>query len=174
MYWYILFTRTGREEKVQMLLKRRLDAEVFMPFIPMLETLFKISGRIKKEMKPLFPGYVFIESEAPGYELIKNTNRIASSSRDIIRFLSYGDTDELAMREHEKGMLLSLCNDDHCIEASSGIIVGNSVYVKEGPLMGRESIVRKIDRHKRRAIIELNIMGAVRQINVSLEIVEKV
>lgn len=40
--------------------------------------------------------------------------------------------------------------------------------------MGLESIIRKINRHKRQAIIELDFMGAVRQISVALEILEKV
>ena len=71
-------------------------------------------------------------------------------------------------------MLLRLCDDDRYVESSSGIIIGDSVYIKEGPLKGYESIIRKIDRHKRKAIIELEFMGAVRQVAVALEIVEKV
>jgi transcriptional antiterminator NusG len=174
MYWYVLFTRTGREGKVEQLLKKRLDADAFAPFIPMLETLFRISGQVRKELKPLFPGYVFIESELPGVEFIKSVGTIIAYSRDIIRFLRYENTDEIAMREHERRALMGLCNDPYCIESSSGIIVGNRVYINEGPLKGLESIVRRIDRHKRRAIVELNFMGMVKQVNVALEIVQKV
>jgi len=172
-YWYVLFVRTGREEKVEKLLKRQLDNNIFIPFIPMLETIFRNSGRIKKEQKPLFPGYVFIESEVSSLEIIQETQSIISTSKDIIRFLYYEDTRDIAMKEHERNMLLRLCNDDCCVEASNGIIVGSRVYIKEGPLVGLESIIRKIDRHKRQAIIELNIMGDVRQVRVALDIVEK-
>ncbi len=174
MYWYVLFIRTGREANVELLLKKRLDANVFVPFVPMLETLFKISGQVRRELKPLFPGYIFIESEVSGVEFIKRKNSIISASEDIVRFLKYGDTSEFAMREHEKCMLLNLCNDERCIESSVGIIEGNRVYIKEGPLKGMESIVKKIDRHKRRAVINLDFMGEIREINVALEIVEKV
>jgi len=62
MYWYVLFTRTGREEKVEQFLKKQLDNDVFMPFIPMLQLIFKNSGRIKEKLKPLFPCCVFIQS----------------------------------------------------------------------------------------------------------------
>lgn len=173
MYWYVLFVKTGREEKVEQLLKKRLDTDAFMPFIPMHETLFKISGKVKKELKSLFPGYLFIESEISGMEFVKSISRAICDLMDVFRFLKYGDTDQIAMNEHEKCMLLSLCNEDHCILSSSGIIVGNSVYIKEGPLAGLESIVRKIDRHKRRAIIDLEFMGSVREVSLALEIVEK-
>lgn len=173
-YWYILFTRTGREEKAEQLLKNQLDSNIFMPFIPMLQTIFKYSGRVKKELKPLFPGYVFIESDIPSLEIIKITRNIVSASKDIIRFLKYEDTGDIAMKEHERNMLLRLCNDDRYVESSNGIIVGSRVYVKKGPLMGLESIIRKINRHKRQAIIELEFMGDVRQVTVVLEIVEKV
>lgn len=174
MYWYILFTRTGQEEKAEQLLKSQLDNNIIMPFIPMLQTIFKYSGRVKIELKPLFPGYVFIESEVPSVEIIKMTRNIVTASKDIIRFLHYEDACDIAMREHEKNMLLKLCNDDHYIESSRGIVEGTRVYIKEGPLMGLESIIRKIDRHKRQAIIDLDFMGAIRHISVALEVIEKI
>lgn len=171
--WYILFTRTGQEEKVEHLLKKQLDNNLFSPFIPMLQTIFKCSGQVKKELKPLFPSYVFIESEVPSMEIIDRTSNIISNSKDIIRFLRYDNPNDIALREHEKNALLRLCNNDRHIESSSGIIVGTRIYIKEGPLMGMESIIKKIDRHKRKAIIELDFFGEIRQIIVSLDIVEK-
>lgn len=174
MYWYVLFTRTGREEIAEKILKKHLDNALFLPFIPMSETIFRCSGHIKKELKPLFPSYVFIESNLPSIEMINKTKKLIFYSKDIIRYLKYEDTGDIAMREHEKNMLLKLCNNSHLIEPSSGVIVGSKVYIKEGPLMGLESIVRKIDRHKRRAVIEVDFMGTNKSINVALEIVEKI
>ena len=63
MYWYILFVRTGREQKVEQLLIEKLDTDLFIPFVPVHERIFKIGGVLKRELKPLFPRYVFIESE---------------------------------------------------------------------------------------------------------------
>ena len=174
MNWYVLFIRTGCERKAEKYLNKRLDNNIFSPFILMEQMLFKTSGQIKKELKPIFPGYVFIETEATRQEIIKEMQDIFHTSHDIFRFVKYGDTGDIAMKEDERNTLQKLCNDDHCIEASSGIIAGNRVYVKEGPLKGFESIIRKIDRHKRRAFIELDFMGDVRKVAVALEIVEKI
>lgn len=71
-------------------------------------------------------------------------------------------------------MLLSLCNDDHCIESSSGIIEGDRIHIIEGPISGRESIVKKVNRHKRQAWIEIEFLGSMRLISVALEVVEKI
>ncbi|NLM10169.1 MAG: antiterminator LoaP [Clostridiaceae bacterium] len=173
MYWYVLFVRTVQEFKVEQLLKERLDSDLFMPFVPLREIFFKKAGIMKKELKPLFPGYVFVESELSNREFIKKVRTLIYNSRSIFSLLKYSDT-EFAMRESEKQMLLILCNDDRCIESSKGISEGNKIYITDGPLKGRESIVKKVDRHKRRAEIELEIMGDIRCISVSLEIINKV
>ena len=173
MYWYILFVRTGRERKVEQFLKERLDAEMFVPFVPLLELVFKRSGVVRKEIKPLFPSYVFIESEILCNEFLIRIRPMIYASQDIVKLLRYSDK-EIAMRESEKQILMSLSNDSRCIESSSGIIEGNKIHIIDGPLKGFESIVKKVDRHKRQAWIEIEFMGEKRLISVSLEVVEKV
>ena len=59
------------------------------------------------------------------------------------------------------------------MEHSIGFIEGNEVFVTEGPLMGFESKIVKIDRHKRKATIEVEFCGEKRLVNVSLEIISK-
>ena len=53
---------------------------------------------------------------------------------------------------------------------SSGIKVDRNIYIQEGPLKGKESNLKKVDRHKRRAYIELYFMGMTRQVIVGLEV----
>jgi transcriptional antiterminator NusG len=57
---------------------------------------------------------------------------------------------------------------------SKGFIAGDKLIVTSGPLKGRESIIKKIDRHKKRAEIELSCFGATKRINVALEVTAKV
>lgn len=172
MYWYVIFVKTGREERVKWMLNKSGN-DMFIPFIPMLETLFIASGQVRKEIKPLFPGYIFVESEILSNEFREMINSIYNTSDEIIRILSYGDMNEIALREDEKNMLLCLCNDKYCIESSYGIIEGDNICIYKGPLKGIEGIIKKIDRHKRRAFIEFEFMGAMRQVSVGLQIVKK-
>ena len=173
MFWYILFVRTGNEYQVEQLLKKRLDGDMFKPFVPIHESLFKSVGTIKKEIKPLFPSYVFVESELSSQEFLKNTSNLIYTSSNIISLLRYSDA-EIAMRESERQMLLSLCNDEYCIESSSGIIEKDRIIITDGPLKGRESIVKKVDRHKRQAYIEIDFLGETRLIGVAIELVKKI
>ncbi len=172
MYWYILFVRTGRELRVEKFLRERLDTDVFVSFVPLHEYLFMSKGTIKRELKPLFPGYVFIESELSCKEFIKRTAPIIYFSNDIVCILKYSDT-EYALRESEKQMLLVLCNDERCIQSSIGFVEGDEIFITHGPLRGLESKIKRINRHKRQAWIEVEIMGDTRLVCVALEIVKK-
>lgn len=172
--WYILFVNTGREISVEQKLKNTLNPDVYEPFIPMIETVFRRGTLVKKEKKIMFPSYVFIESQVDKSEFLLQTRRIIKLTKHAIRFLSYGDTDEIALRDEEHEELKKLCNGNKCVSPSIGVIVGDLVYISEGPLVGSESKIRKIYRHYRRAIIELNFMGSSREISVPLEIVEKI
>ncbi len=171
MFWYVLFVKTGREYKVEQFIKEQLDSEVFMPFVPLQEILFKKDGIVKKELQLLFPGYVFVESELTSHEFLKRTSTIIYTSRLIVSLLKYSD-EEIAMRESERQVLLSLCNDEHCIESSSGIKEGDRIHILGGPLKGQESIIKKVNRHKRKAWIEIEFMGSIRLVCVALEFVK--
>ena len=56
---------------------------------------------------------------------------------------------------------------------STGYIEGDQVIVVEGPLKGYEGSIRKIDRHKRVAYLDLEGFEDVSSIKVGLEIVSK-
>lgn len=60
MYWYVLFVKTRRVHKAEQFLKERLDSDIFIPFVPLQEILFKSAGMVQKELKPLFTSYVFV------------------------------------------------------------------------------------------------------------------
>lgn len=57
---------------------------------------------------------------------------------------------------------------------SKGVIRNGRPVITSGPLKGREGLIRKIDRHKRIADIEIPLAGERRQVTVGLEIYEKV
>lgn len=69
--------------------------------------------------------------------------------------------------------LRDMCHEGSLIEMSRGIIRHGNVIVTDGPLKGREPLIRKIDRHKRTAVIEIPFEGGQKQITVGLEIYKK-
>ena len=66
----------------------RLYNEDIVPFIPMLETLFKRPGKVK-ELNIMFPGYVFAEPAPESVKFLQRTYRYVRAFKDIIGILSY-------------------------------------------------------------------------------------
>lgn len=143
-YWYIFWVLTGHERKVEKRMIDQLSEEDIIPFIPMSETLFKKAGIVKKELKIMFPGYLFIESNLKSKEFVQRTRQIIRTSKDIIRILKYGNSDEIAVREDERTALLRFCNDDHCIESSAGFIEGINFTLKAALWLGWKALLRKL------------------------------
>jgi transcriptional antiterminator NusG len=56
---------------------------------------------------------------------------------------------------------------------SKGIIEGDHIIVESGPLKGYEGFIKKIDRHKRIAFIDVELFNTVTTVKVGLEIVSK-
>ena len=54
-----------------------------------------------------------------------------------------------------------------------GLIENGTVTVTEGPLTGMEGCIRRIDRHKRKAWLEIDMFGRTMEMEVGLEIIEK-
>ena len=172
--WYIFFVVTGQEESIANQLNFHFQNELFTAFVPLLETLFKKSGRVDKEIKVMFPGYVFVEAELGEDDFVKYTSQIMSVSKNIIRLLNYGSSKRIALYETERKLLIDMFNDSYCIETSHGFIEGDKIYIESGPLKGLESKITKVDRHKREAILTIEMLGALRDVKVGLDVLRKV
>ncbi|MCD7982171.1 MAG: transcription antiterminator, partial [Clostridiales bacterium] len=88
------------------------------------------------------------------------------------RLLKIGD-EMVPLTEEEKSFILRFCGDDMLAEMSRGIIEGSRVKVLEGPMMGMEAYIVKLDRHKRKAWLEMEMFGRIQRIQVGLEITMK-
>jgi len=173
-YWYVLFVKGGYENRVLNQLKSYFNKEQIVPFIPSIEIFHKYTNRcIQKENEIMFPGYVFIESNLGSVIFVGMINKFINYHYAPLKLLKYGNSCEFAMSKCEKSLLLSFYNKDSCIEASTGLIQGDKTTVIHGPLRGRENIIKKIDRSRRKAIIELDFMGRCVPITVGLDILRK-
>lgn len=172
--WFVFFVQIGNEQTACDFLNKLLNREESTAFIPQVELIFKNSKLMRKELKPMFPGYVFTDSTLDERKFISDACKYARFSKSIFKLLGNESTDYMKLSEGEKNYLLGFCDDRYIAEESKGFIVGDKIFIYSGPLKGRESIIKKIDRHKRRAEIEMICLGDIRRISVSLEIASKV
>lgn len=75
--------------------------------------------------------------------------------------------------QEEIDLLMKIGTDKQLVEMSSGIIENDRVQILAGPLMGMEGNIRRIDRHKRTAYLEIEMFGRTVEMKVGLEIIRK-
>lgn len=172
--WFVFHVQTGEEHKACEFLNKLFNKEESVAFVPQVEIVIKSSQSISKELRPMFPGYIFTDSILDERLFVDLAYKYARFSKCIFYLLGDGNINYVKLSEDEKKFLLGFCNDEYIVEDSKGFIVGDKVFVTSGPLHGRESIIKKINRHKRRAEIQLMWFGDLRQVSVALEIVSKV
>jgi transcription antitermination factor NusG len=66
-----------------------------------------------------------------------------------------------------------LFDNGFCITGSVGFIEGEVVRVTSGTLIWMESRIKRINLHSREAVVQMEVMVAVREAKLMLEIVEK-
>lgn len=172
---YVIQVRSGKEaetkEFMEALIDRALLSDVFYPTRLMNK---RFHGQWTEVREKLIPGYLFVESEKPG-ELHKELKRIPrltkmlgterTSGKEEIVFkeLSKEEVDWLEKMmggkdnqymdpklRHEVGLTLV------DVEETSE---GRKITILEGPLKNVEGNIRKYDLHRRRAEVEVELMG---------------
>ena len=161
--WYVIWTSTGSEKKVLEQIRNKVERS----FIPYTIASKKIKGEWKSVLKPLFPGYLFADTEdieglatylykTDGFSTVLKSDKMYCS-------LSGSEAELIENRYLEGGIF----------DVSKGYIQGDKITITSGPLKDMEGFIRKINRHKRTALIELELFGHPVSTLVGLEIVEK-
>lgn len=165
--WYVIQVRTGKEGDVVEACRHVVMTGTEEVFVPTYVREKKFHGVMKRVSALLFPGYVFFESDDPE-GLYLRLKRVPL----LTKILKAGD-DYVPLYEEEEALLRRLGGPVHVVDTSKGIIEGDTVKIFFGPLAGMEAQIKKINRHKRLAIVEVTLLGRVTEMKVGLEIVEK-
>lgn len=166
--WYVIQVMTGDEKKTVDMCKVIVsngDSHEF--FIPEADRMKRFRGEWHKIRKPMFPGYVFIGTEFID-ELYEELRRVPK----FTGVLKTGSTiTPISPKEEE--LIRNLTNKQHIAEMSLGYIEGDKLIIEEGPLVGMEAMVKKIDRHKRIAVLTVSMFGNSTDVTMGLEILRK-
>ena len=168
-HWYVIQVFRGKED---FFVERLKGNEEFLAFVPKRVLILKRKDSIKKAYEPLFPGYVFIASDKDYISFNSFYYQSVKMIDGSIRILKHKEDVE-ALYPHEREMIERFINKDYIIEVSNGYIEGDKVRIVDGPLIGQESHIVKINRHKRTAWIEISLLGEKRSIELSCDIIAK-
>lgn len=167
--WYVIWTITGREEKLRQEITGRLPEQLFSKCrIPCRMESRKKDGKRIEVKKVLFPGYLFIETD--DIEAVYMELRKLSC---FSRLLKTGECYTPVSPDEER-LIRRLTGDTEVVELSYGIMGDSRVVIQNGPLKGMEGYIKKIDRHKRKAYLQIEMFSRTVETCVGLEIVDKI
>ena len=168
--YYVIQVTSGGEYRTLKIIKEIISDELITSaYIPKMKKYKKYRGDWHTVEEILFPGYIFIETDNIRelyYDLQKvpKLTKILGIDGDVIYPLS----------ESEVYFIKSFCdNDDHTVDISTGFIEGDRVIITDGPLLGKEAHIRKIDRHKSIAYLDIDFFNQTISTKVGLEIIKK-
>ncbi len=136
-------------------------------YYPEIERKKRYHGNWHMVKQKMFPGYIFIETN--------DVNKLWCDLLGVPKFtkLVGAGNCPIALSEREISFITATTGDDHIAEVSTGFIEGDRLVVTSGPLVGQEGLVKKIDRHKRTALLEMEMFGRTVNMTMGLEVVEK-
>ncbi len=166
--WYVVQVRTGMEEEIITQCRKVIPSSILERcFLPYYEMMKKYQGEWHKEKKVLFPGYVFMITD--------DINSLYMELKRVIGLTKLIGTGEeiIPLGQEDICFLMKFGNEEQIVEMSQGVILDGNVVITDGPLKGHEGIIKKIDRHKRKAYLSIPMFGRMLDTQVGLEIVEK-
>lgn len=173
--WYAIFVDSGKEEVVQKYLKLHFNEQSLKSLVPKRLVPEKKSGIVYNVLKKIFPGYVLIQTEMTN-DMFHRIKKALRSFR-LVNNRSYYLQDEgvyySSIDEKEIIPILQLMGNGEVVDYSKVYLENSKVIVESGPLKGLEGIIKKVDKHKKRAKISLTFMGVEKTIDVGIEILSK-
>lgn len=168
--YYVIWTLTGKEEIVRDEILAQVGKDNCKAIhILTRERKQKLRGEWQMRKEKLFPGYLFMDLEASQVEPVREALRHATEHAKVVK-----TGDELyPIHKQEEELLRRLTGDTTNVAVSVGVIEGDHIIVKTGPLVGMEGMIKRIDRHKRMAVLEVELFNRISEMKVGLEIVEK-
>jgi transcriptional antiterminator NusG len=169
--FYVLQVMTGDEKQfislAEQAITRRLDGEAEYRFWwPRRKLMIRKKGRRRPSLAPMFPGYVFLESDHVSPPLFREIRRTTG----FVRFLK-SNTDIRPLSEDDAALIKHFLSFGEIVEESRVTFdENNRIVVKDGPLKGLEGLVVKVDRRKGRAKIKLDMYDNSFLIDLGFEI----
>ena len=170
MQTYVMQVATGREQKTLALVERMLGKDARTRFFaPRYRYHKKIHGSWETVEELLTPGYVYFDAPARAVgDLAQQIKQAPAFARVLTQ-----DGKIVPLSAAECDWLVRLTGPTHVVEPSIGVIEGDRVTITDGPLVGMESQIKKIDRHKRLAYLDVHLLGRTKTVKVGVEIVKK-
>lgn len=167
--WYVVQVRTGDEEKCCRLCRHQIDSSAYRDiFVPKYIQKRRYQGIWHEKCTVLFPSYIFVDTDQIDLVAVQ-----LQKLPCMAKIVSAGD-EILPIREEEQQYLENMMDENRVVQYSTGLMIGNRVWIMEGALRNYEGYIRKINRHRRVAELGVSLFGRETPVEVGLEVIQKV
>lgn len=153
MSFYVVSVQPRKEEQFLSVARNRLSEEQCRFYWPRRRLTIRRRGKREEALAPVFPGYVFLETDEIDDALYATIKQLPGFYRflernDRIRELT-GDDLELVAHFVRFGEVIG--------KSTVTFDENSRIQVKDGPLAGLEGRIVKVDRRKQRAKVRLDL-----------------
>ena len=173
--YYVIQVKTGKEQKaIDDINKNRPDEESFDVFAPYRKIIKKFKGVEKECIERCFPGYIFVETDN-----VKELFRQLYFTPGFQKLLGREEgTDNFVPLDQDESRMVDILynkNNNRITEISNiEVKEGETIRVLDGPLMGLETKIKKVNLHKRNVTIEYMMCGRLVSSNVGINIITNI
>lgn len=161
--WYVIQTKPKKEEEATNYLSTK-GIEIFSPF---MESFGYRNGRIGKELKPLFPGYIFGKFDLEvNYPLV----RWGKGVKCVLGFGGY----PVPLAEEVIRILKERTDEKNIVKVSRDFKPNEVVRIKAGPLKDLMGIFDRWVSDTERVRILLSLIGYQPEVEIHYSMLEKV
>ena len=162
-FWYVVQTKLKKEKEAETYLSTK-GVEIFNPLI---EAFTLRNGRMNKELKPFFPGYLFakfdLEQNYPLVRWARGVRKVLGSGK-IPTSVSEEVVEIIKARADTRGIV----RVKHRLEPN------DVVRIKTGPLKNLLGIFERWLSDSERVRILLNLIGYQPAVEIHYSMIEKV
>jgi transcriptional antiterminator RfaH len=162
--WYVIQTKPKKEEDAKTYLSTR-GLEVFSPLI---ETFLVRNGRIDKELKPLFPGYIF------GRFDLEQNYPLVRWGRGVKKVLGLVGNYPTPVSEEVVEIIKKRSDSYGVVRKGYHFEANDRVRIKSGPLKDLLGIFDRWVSDNDRVRVLLNLIGYQPSIELHHSMIEKV
>ncbi|MBN2557799.1 MAG: antiterminator LoaP [Clostridia bacterium] len=165
--WYVLFVKTGSEERIKRDLSARFESGPAF-YVPRKLMKERKDGKWHNVIRPLFPGYVLVHGE------ITTESYYALKEVLDIYFILKDGCKPLQISEAEILPIMHLLNDGGDVIGTSDIIMeGDRIFVKSGPLQAFDGNILSVNHRKGRAKVRFCIAEQEKIVELSVNILSR-
>jgi len=172
--YFCLHCFAGKEKESKRLIEElltKVGTEEFDVWFPTRDVKLKKRGQYVNAVKAMFDGYLFIFWNGDDETLFpfKDITRIPG----VIRFLTYDNGQKSLVGKDLNFINWIHTNNGHIKESKVLVTEGKKVHFVEGPLIGFDGNVIKVDKHHKKVVVRFEIGTQVTDVSFSADFVER-